>query len=70
MILATRFGSEGLDEKRPITEALQLQFYMSALRLGLMGSSPEGPCNDEVWLDSFSSEAGGDASHFPAWTSE
>ncbi len=29
-----------------------------------MGSSPEGPGDDEVWLDSFSSEARGDAADF------
>jgi len=44
--------------------ALQLRFHVSALCLSLMDSSPEGPCNNEVWLDSFSSEARGDAADF------
>jgi hypothetical protein len=41
MILATRYRSEGLDEKRPITEALQLHFLeMGATRFGLMSAPP------------------------------
>lgn len=40
MILATRGRSEGLDEKPPITEALQLLFEMGSARFGLMCSSP------------------------------
>jgi hypothetical protein len=43
MILATRYRSEGLDEQRPITEALQLRFSfeVGASRFGLMSASPE-----------------------------
>jgi hypothetical protein len=37
---------------------------MSALCLGLMCSSPQRPGDDEVWLESFSSEARGDAADF------
>ena len=64
MILATRYRSEGLDEKRPITEALQLQFEMSAFCLGLVCSSPERPSDDELWSDALSSKARGDAADF------
>ena len=37
---------------------------MSVSCLGLVGSSPEGPGNDELWLNAFSSEARGDAVDF------
>ena len=41
MILATRGRSEGLDEKRPITEALQLRFSLSSNSLAHHNSSWE-----------------------------
>ena len=37
---------------------------MSLSRLGLVGPSPEGPGDDELWLNVFSSEARGDAADF------
>ena len=43
---------------------LQLRFHVGALCLSLMGSSPQRPGDDEVWFDSFSSEARGDAADF------
>ena len=41
MILATRGRSEGLDEKRPITEALQLRIYVNSESLAHHESSWE-----------------------------
>ena len=64
MILATRGRSEGLDEKRPITEALQLHFDMGALCFCLMCSSPERPGDDELWSDAFARKARRDAADF------
>ena len=37
---------------------------MSTSCLGLMGSSPEGPSDDELWPDVILSEAIGDAANF------
>ena len=44
--------------------ALQLRFHVSVFCLGLVGSSPEGPGDDELWLNVFSSEARRDAADF------
>ena len=44
--------------------ALQLHFHMCQSCLGLMRPSPEGPGDDEVWLNVFSSQARGDAADF------
>jgi len=41
MILAARYRSEGLDEKRPITEALQLRIFVNSESLAHHDSSWE-----------------------------
>ena len=51
-------------EKSHCVLALQLQFKMGAPCLGLMGSSPERPSDDELWSDALSSEARCDAADF------
>jgi len=44
--------------------ALQLRFHMRVFCLGLVGSSPEGPGDDEVWLYAPSRQARGYAADF------
>ena len=57
---------EGTTQGGPLSPllTLQLRFHVGALCLSLMGSSPQRPGDDEVWFDSFSSEARGDAADF------
>jgi len=44
--------------------ALQLRFEMGAFCLGLMGSSPEGPGDNDLWLNAFSGKTCRDAADF------
>ena len=62
LILSGLAGTE--DKVKGLGLALQLRFHVGALCLSLMGSSPQRPGDDEVWFDSFSSEARGDAADF------
>lgn len=44
--------------------ALQLLFEVGALSGGLVGSTPERPCDDVCGLDTLPSESDGDAADF------
>ena len=50
--------------ERIMNLALQLHFDMSAPCCGLMSSSPERPCDDELWSDAFARKACRDAADF------
>ena len=66
MTPATRRSVEGLDRKRPITEALQLRvpFEVGFLCCGLMASAPDGPGDNESRFNATLDQTPGNTTDF------